>query len=114
MSKTTPTQRTLQRMRKNGFTVAVVERWNAHAKVRHDLFGFIDILALNGESIIGIQATSRSNVSARVKKIQAEPRAMEWLNSGGKCYVWGWGKMANGRWEVREIEVTKEMLQPVA
>ena len=41
---TTPTQRTLAKLRKEGWTAAVVERRNPGVFKTHDLFGFIDVL----------------------------------------------------------------------
>ena len=42
---TSPTQRTLKRLRDLGYLAEVVERWNPHAKVRNDLFGFGDVMS---------------------------------------------------------------------
>lgn len=85
----------------------VVERWVPQARIRKDLFGCLDLVALDGKCICGIQATSGSNVSARVKKIQAEPRAREWLEHGGRIVVMGWSRRKKtGKWEVREVEIT--------
>ena len=39
----TPTARSLNRLRADGWLAQVVERWNAHAMIRQDLFGFIDV-----------------------------------------------------------------------
>jgi hypothetical protein len=111
MSKTSPTQRTLKLCRDTGWTVQVVEKWNPFAKIRQDLFGFIDLVAMNGANIIGIQATSGANVSSRVDKIKENPKSAEWLRSGGRLIVHGWRKLkSSGRWECREIEITLEML----
>ncbi len=106
-----PTARTLAECRKRGWSVGVVERWIPQARIRQDLFGFIDLVAMDGKCIYGIQSTSGSNLSARLKKIGAEPRALAFVESGGRILVQGWRKLKKtGRWEVREIEVTKEML----
>jgi hypothetical protein len=101
-----PTQRSLDLLRKEGWLCQVVERWNPHSRTRKDLFGFIDILAVRGKETLAVQATSRSNISARVSKIAnheniAAIRAVSW-----GVQVWGWGKMANGRWEVRKVDVS--------
>ena len=67
-----PTQRTLKKLRDSGDypLVAIVERWNAFAKLRQDLFGIIDLLAVDSKgNTVGIQVTSYSNISARVKKM---------------------------------------------
>jgi len=58
-----PTRRSLEHLRKAGAElVAVVERWNPHAKIRQDLFGVVDVLAIHGGDTIAVQATSDSNV----------------------------------------------------
>lgn len=104
-SKTSPTKRTLDMCRRQGWTVQVVERWNAFAKIRQDLFGFVDLVAMDGTNIIAIQSTSSANMAARITKIKAEPRALTWLQSGGRLFVHGWVQRANRRWECRETEL---------
>jgi len=92
----TSTQRTLAHYRDDGYLCEVVERWVRTAKGgnRKDLFGFIDLVAIADGVIVGIQATSTANVSARVKKIKTEKRAeaIQWLEAGGKIHVVGWKK----------------------
>lgn len=88
-----PTQRTLKKLRDDGWHATVVERWNPHAKIRQDLFGFIDVLGLcEDRGLIGIQATSASNKSSRVKKILGTPLAKTWVAAGNQLEVWGWVK----------------------
>ena len=87
----TPTARTLKQLRAEGFAAEVVEKWNAFSRTRKDLFGIIDIVAIRPGEIVGIQATSRSNVSARVRKAKAEPLLQGWIDAGGRFEVWGWG-----------------------
>ena len=100
-----PTARTLDVCKKAKWTAQVVERFCSFTKRRIDLFGVIDVLAVTGSGIVGIQSTSRDNVSSRVRKIMDEPRVPIWLESGGRLFVHGWGKMASGRWECREVEI---------
>lgn len=108
---TSPTQRTLAACRKAGWPAAVVEKWNQWARVRQDLFGGLDILALAYPvGVLGIQATSASNVAARLTKlrglIDADGSALsEWLARGNQIEVWGWKKVGS-RWTVRKIQVT--------
>jgi len=90
MSKPSPTSRTLDALRKSGWTCQVTERWNPFAKVRQDLFGGIDLLAIRPGETLGVQATSKSNVSARVKKLYAEPKLKVWMEAGNLLEVWGW------------------------
>lgn len=89
----TPTQRTLQRLRKEGWTAAVTERWNHFSKVRQDLFGFCDVIAVKpGQGVLMVQCTSTANKSARVKKIQSLPAAVVCLEAGCRVEAWGWAK----------------------
>ena len=101
-----PTQRTRDWLKSRGITSQIVERWNSFARIRQDLFGFCDIVALGGK-ITAIQVTSGQNVSARVAKIYESPEAREWLESGGLIEVHGWRKLAKTRrWEVRRLSIT--------
>jgi hypothetical protein len=109
-----PTTRSLALLRKEGWRAAVVERWNAHARVRQDLFGFIDILAMDMDgNLLAIQATSASNQAARLKKIQSSPVravAKDWLQRNS-LEVWGWSKRGNRKlWTVTRTPVTLFML----
>jgi hypothetical protein len=72
----------------------VVEQTIPGTFIKRDLFGFIDIVALMDKRVVGIQATSASNVSARIKKIKEEcfAKAHDWLVCGGRIQVWGWGR----------------------
>lgn len=103
---TSPTQRTLAEMRKRGYPlVQVTERWNAFARIRQDLFGIVDVLAV-GEDIVAVQTTSRSNMAARIAKI-AESEATPHLRKAGiRILVHGWAKNRKGRWELREVDVS--------
>ncbi len=98
-----PTSRTLEHMRERGYLAQVVEKWNPFAKIRQDLFGCIDIVAVrevrtHGFAIvspgqtIGIQATSTGNIGARVKKSIALPGLLTWLLAGNHFWVCGWSK----------------------
>ena len=106
-----PTQRSLKYMRKEGYTVDVVERWIPKANVRKDLFGCIDLVALHPgiQGVIGIQTTSYTNISARIKKILANEIMILWLNAGNLLFVHGWKKKKNGRYELITRQITKDM-----
>lgn len=103
-----PTARTLAYLRTLGYLAATVERWNPHAKVRQDLLGIGDVLAVAGEIVL-IQATTQAHVAARVAKVTAHPNLRRWLAAGGKFEVWGWAlKGARGKrktWQVTEREI---------
>lgn len=98
-----PTQRSLKLMRDQGYRAEVTEKWNQWAKIRQDLFGFVDILAVGAGLTIGVQTTSYSNMSARVKKIKALDVYTTLLASGWKIVVHGWKKNKSNRWEVKEV-----------
>ena len=105
-----PAQRSLAYLKKNGFIAAVVEKWNPYARVRQDLFGFIDIVAFdyfNGK-IFGVQTTSTGNMNARIKKIISIPEAKYWLQAGATIFVHGWSKKgAAGRRKTYQIKVVE-------
>ena len=75
MAGKTPTSRTTEALRNQGATVAIVEHWNPHVRIRQDMFGFIDVVALYPGRIVGIQCCARSGHAARRKKILASELA---------------------------------------
>jgi hypothetical protein len=119
----TPTARSLKVLRERGYTPAKVEYFNPGTRRLHDLFGFIDLVALEPgcAGLLAIQSTSDNggNVSARVTKMAQEPRAALWLACGNRVMVHGWAKRgARGKrkvWTLREITVTADdLVQPSA
>lgn len=95
-----PTQRSLNLLRKQGYTCYIVEHFNAFAKVRRDLFGFIDIAALHPDKkgVLGVQTTSGSNLAARITKAEALDAYKLWLAAGNAVEFHGWRKiLKNGR-----------------
>lgn len=114
---TSPTQRSLAECRRREWNAEVVERWNPYARIRRDLFGWCDIVALTGMQIIGIQACVTGDLSKRVAKICHERAlpARRWLESGGVVLVWGWAlRGARGKrktYELKECVVTMDMLE---
>jgi hypothetical protein len=92
-------------MRERGYPlVQVVEKWNPYARVRQDLFGIIDVVAV-GDDIVGVQATSASNVAKRVAKITDSPALPVLRKAGIRVLVHGWRK-SKGRWVLREVDVS--------
>lgn len=101
-------------LRSDGYTAEVVEYWNSFAKIRKDLFGVIDIVAVRPGETLGVQTTSYSNISARVNKILAEPKALDWLQAGNRLIVHGWkGKIPPGKkrkvWTCTTEEITEDL-----
>jgi len=75
-SKRSPSAISAEYMREKGYVVETVERWIPGANIRKDLFGFGDLLCMHEDSympLVLVQATSASNVAARVKKIHDSP-----------------------------------------
>lgn len=89
-----PTARSLAHLRELGYIAQVVEKWNPYAKIRVDLFGVIDIVAVKGteNGVLGVQATSASNLSSHVLKCEKSPNLGAWVNAGNRLEVWSWGK----------------------
>jgi hypothetical protein len=107
MAKTSPTQRTLARLRKeNCDLVEVCERWCAFSRRRKDLFGVIDILAIHKGDTIAIQVTSYSNIGARVKKITESPALPFLRDAGWTILVEGWKKEKNGRYTSKIVDLS--------
>lgn len=98
----TPTQRSLAKMREHGYLCEVTERWNPFAKIRQDLYGFIDILCV-GEDIVGVQTTTKENMKARIDKIANHDNYPAVIASGIRIVVHGWYKKDN-RWNFEEFE----------
>lgn len=114
-----PTQRTLAKLRAEGYTVEVTEHWNPFVRRRKDLFGFIDVLAVKGDEILAVQTTtaSGSHVSARVAKICSLQSADAWLyGANRRIVVHGWAKRGpRGKrkiWTCSETEITAEQINP--
>lgn len=109
-----PTQRSLNLLREQGYTCYISEHYNAFAKVRRDLFGWIDIVALHPDrkGVLGVQTTSGSNLSARIKKADALPAYHLWIACGNVAEFHGWRKLKTGKiqrtWQplVRRIDLS--------
>lgn len=104
MSGLSPTQLTLRHLRDGWPLVEVVEHWNPHARKRHDLFGFVDVLAVGPHGVLAVQTTTVGNVAARVRKIKEHPNLAPVLGAGIVVRVHGWRKRA-GRWELHRNEI---------
>lgn len=87
-----PTTRTLALLRKRGYTCGIVEKWIPQTKRRLDLFGGIDIVAIQPGETIGVQCTSQSNSAARATKLRAIPQLRTWIEAGNRLCVIGWTK----------------------
>ena len=101
----TPTQLTLRHLREveKWPLVEVVERFNPHARIRQDLFGFVDVLAVGPRGVLAVQTTSAANVSSRIRKIAEHDNVSHVREAGIAIRVHGWRKRV-GRWELHRDE----------
>ena len=115
MKSKSPLARSMARLRDLGYLVEKTEHWNAFSRRRVDFLGFADAIAIRGDEVLAVQATSGSNVSARVKKLIALPNVAIWLASPHrKLVVEGWAKRGpRGKrklWSNGLIEITPDQL----
>lgn len=119
------TQRTLRALRARGLVAAIVERWNQYAGphgIRQDLFGIIDVLALDPQrGVIGIQSCG-SAFSEHFRKLTTEKaqETSDWLSTPGTSLeLWGWRKvkLKRGgkaeRWTPRVVQITLDMIEGI-
>lgn len=109
----TPTQRTMDELRKRGYTVGRVEQWRPgpNGGFRQDLFGIIDLLAISGDLTIGVQVCGTA-WSAHVKKLlgrdpeypEAEQAVRRWLESPHRYMeLWGWRPLKYGERRIHRL-----------
>lgn len=101
------TAKSMQYLRDQGYEVGVVEKWIPHVKQRRDLFGILDIVAVKPLSTLGVQCTSDSNVSSRVRKILECPTTTTLMLAGWTILVHGWSKKSDGKWHCRTVDIGK-------
>ena len=90
--------------------VEKTETYNGFGRNKNDLFGFADwtaIMDFEFPEFWFIQETSRSNISARKKKI-CDSRIARLIadNLMAKIIILGWDKTKDGEWRVKKVEVT--------
>lgn len=105
----TPTARSLAHLRKAGALAAVVEKYNPHAKVRQDLFGFCDVIAVEpGQpGVLLVQACMVGDQSKRLAKVRTEPRVRPCLDAQNRVAVFAWAKRgARGKRKLWTLTVT--------
>ena len=104
--KQSPTARSLAHLRKTCQLVQVVEHWNSWSKTRSDLFGIIDILAIQDGETVAVQSTSWSNVKSRINKMTESESLAHLREAGWKIIVHGWRKNKIGRYELKEVDIS--------
>ena len=96
--------KSISHFQEKGYLVANVESYNHFIKRKKDLFGIIDLLCIGNGETVAVQVTSKSNMSSRIKKIEASEAFPEMLRSGWRVVVHGWWKNKSNRYEVKEFE----------
>ena len=100
MASKSPTQRSLEHLREQGYFCAVVEKWNSFTKQRQDLWGWCDILAIRENEVLAVQVTS-TGVAERIKKIEDSPTVAFVRSADIRIEVHGWRKNSKGRYVLR-------------
>ena len=100
MCSISPTQRTLKANRNLGRICGIVEKFQQYGGkfgIRQDLFGFIDIIAIDEfEGIVAIQSTGQ-DWSGHIKKImELEEIVLKWLHHA-PLELWSWRKVKKVR-----------------
>ena len=98
----------MAKFRGEGYRVAIVEKFNPHARIRQDLFGMFDLLAIKSGETLGVQVTSSSNISTRIHKIEDSEVLADVRDASWSIHVHGWRKDKSGKWVCRVVD----LLQP--
>lgn len=118
------TQRTLRALREQGLVCAIVEKWNPYGGphgIRQDLFGIIDVLALDPRrGVVGVQSTG-NDFAGHFKKLTEEraQECLEWLRTPGTALeLWAWRKVKAQRggklllWQPRVQQLNPTDFEP--
>jgi len=90
-----PMQLTLRWLREHDYTAAIAEKWLPRTFIRQDLFGFIDVMAVNEQHLLAIQVTDDAHHAEHVRKILLLPVARE-LSYHMDIELWSWGLKLSG------------------
>lgn len=96
--------RTLERLRRSGWVHAESTQRRAGG-ASHDLFGFVDILAMRPPlRLLAVQATDVNHRGAHLDRMIVDPAVHAWLACGCDLELWAWRCLkprgaARGRWE---------------
>lgn len=114
-----PTQRALADCKRLGMRAAIVEKWLAHTRQRKDVWGFGDLLVLDGKpGSVLVQVCARASAAVRIAKILSDPcrsAARDWVAAGNRVEVWDYAinKTEGGRrrYTRRVTSITIDMLK---
>lgn len=107
MARVNHNQRTLKALQAHGYIAAVVEKYDSFSGRTHDLFGFLDVLAVGQGETLGIQVTSRSNMASRRRKIREAPELPVLFSAGWHVELWGFDQPDGPRtlWRLKRESV---------
>lgn len=105
--------------RRRGWTPGVVERRLPRGFTTVDLFGFIDIVAMDDkDGVVAIQACGATDVTPHLMKMTHDPEVAplvaKWLARDNRLVLWSFRKLkvkrggVAVRWAVREIRAALE------
>ena len=106
MAGKSPTQRSLEYLREQGYHPEVVERFNSFTRRKNDLWTWCDILAIRKDEVLAVQVTSSSHVAERIRKIQESDTVAKVRDAGIRIEVHGWGKNSKGRYVLRVEDIS--------
>jgi hypothetical protein len=116
--KTSPSARSTQHLKAEGWFVSRVEQTIPHTFIKRDCYGWADLLCVHPlKGIALVQVTSSGNLASRITKARTVAGPLTaWLVAGGKLLAHGWAKRgARGQaktWQLREVELKLADLQP--
>lgn len=93
-------------MRAKGWEIGLVEQRIPHTFITRDFLGFVDMIAVNGQRIVGVQVTSRGNTQSRVSK-SMEQEAFKAFTGAAEFFVVG-VDIKDGSARFRFLKVTEE------
>jgi len=85
--------------------VAIVEHWQPFARIRKDLWGWADLLAIKRGEVLAVQVTSEG-VANRVAKVVASETLGRVREAGIRVEVHGWRKNSKGRYIQRVVDLS--------
>lgn len=96
-------QRTLEAIRKMGYDADICERWVNGARIRKDLFGWADIIAMDGRQIVAVQACMSGLRDHQRKMAGYHKTIARWIESGGRVELWFWRHVRKKRKYVAKV-----------
>ena len=85
--------------------MAIVEHWQPFARIRKDLWGWADLLAIKRGEVLAVQVTSEG-VANRVAKVTNSETIGRVREAGIRVEVHGWRKNSKGRYIQRVVDLS--------